>query len=204
MPHRLLPLGADDAERGLHGVLVDDDGFHGTVGGAHAAGDIAALKGRTCGAGAGHHEIAVAEDQLAVGAEVDEERELVLVPDEARECARGDIAADIRADVRRQQDLRVRVGRASRDPWPSCRATGRTSGYTAPCARGWHLRRAADGSLSCWTRCRRGRCGTRGSRQTCTSRPSSGRSVSFRIASCRRFVPPAFCCSTMRLMTSAP
>lgn len=33
---------------------------------------------------------------------------------------------------------------------------------------------------------------------------TSGRSVSLRIASCRRLTPPGFDCSTMRLMTSAP
>ena len=105
----LLSVRADDAERGLHGIAVDLDGFDRAVGRAHAAGDVAALKGGTGRAGAGHHKVAVAEDQLAVGAEVDEERELILVPDEARERARGDIAADIRADVRGKQDLGVGV-----------------------------------------------------------------------------------------------
>ena len=33
---------------------------------------------------------------------------------------------------------------------------------------------------------------------------TSGSSVSFKIASCSRFVPPGLPCSTMRLMTSAP
>ena len=107
----LLALRPDDAECRLHRILVDLHGFDRTVCCTHAAGDIAALKRRACRAGAGHHEIAVAEDQLAVRAEVDEERKFVLIPDKARECTCGDIAANIRADVRRQQNFRVRVGR---------------------------------------------------------------------------------------------
>ena len=42
----LLSVRADDAERGLHGIAVDLDGFDRTVSRAHAAGDVAALKGR--------------------------------------------------------------------------------------------------------------------------------------------------------------
>ena len=60
----LLALRADDAERRLHCILVNLHGFDRTVCCTHAAGDIAALKRRACRAGAGHHEIAVAEDQL--------------------------------------------------------------------------------------------------------------------------------------------
>src|SRR5699024_11857425 len=53
--HRLLALLADDGEGGLHGGAVDGDGLDGAVGGPHAAADVAALKGGTGGAGAGHH-----------------------------------------------------------------------------------------------------------------------------------------------------
>ena len=106
---RLLPGVSDNGELRLHRIAVNFDCLDCTVGCAHAAGDIAALKCRTGGACARHHEVAVAEDQLAVGAEVDEQRKFILVPDQARERACGDIAADIRADVGRDENFGVGV-----------------------------------------------------------------------------------------------
>ena len=67
------------------------------------------LEGRACRAGARDHEIAVAENDLAVRAEVDEQGQLVAVPEHAGERTGGDIAADIRADVRRKADGGVRM-----------------------------------------------------------------------------------------------
>ena len=76
-----LPRVAYDGQGGLHGVLVDGAGLNGAVGGAHTAGDVAALKGRPGGAGAAHEKIPVAEDDLAVGAKVNEQTHFVFVPD---------------------------------------------------------------------------------------------------------------------------
>ena len=106
----LLVRLADDAERRLHRLGIDDAGLDRAVRCAHAAGDVAALEGRACRAGARDHEVAVAEDDLAVRAEVDEQGQLVAVPEHAGERTGGDIAADIGADVRRKADGGVRMG----------------------------------------------------------------------------------------------
>ena len=47
------------------------------VGGAHAVAHAAALEGRPGGAGADDQPVPVAEDHLAVGADVDEQGELL-------------------------------------------------------------------------------------------------------------------------------
>ena len=89
----LLAFVTDDRKGGLHGVLFDGAGLHSAVGGAHTAGDVAALEGRACGAGAAHKEVPVAEHQFAVGAQVDEEAHFVLVPNAAGQSAGGDTKA---------------------------------------------------------------------------------------------------------------
>ena len=109
--HGLLPGVPHDGEGGLHGGFVDGAGLNGAVGGAHTAGDVAALKGRTGGAGAAHQKVPVAEDNFAVGAQVDEQAHLVPVPDAGGQSTGGDIAAHVRADVGRDQHLGQGVGR---------------------------------------------------------------------------------------------
>ena len=52
--HGLLTGIAYDGQGRLHGGVVNGTGFDGTVGGAHTAGDVAALKGGSGGAGAAH------------------------------------------------------------------------------------------------------------------------------------------------------
>src|SRR5699024_793957 len=88
-------LAAHHREGGLQGVLVNGAGLDGAVGGPHAAGDVAALEGGAGGAGAGHEELVVAEYQLAVGAKVNKEAQLRLVPDHGHQGAGGDVAAYI-------------------------------------------------------------------------------------------------------------
>ena len=97
--HAFLTGFTDDGQSRLHGLLVDDSRFHGAVGGTHAAADVAAFKGGTGGAGTGHEEIPVAEDKLAVGAQVDEQAHFILVPDAGSQSAGGDVAAHVGADV---------------------------------------------------------------------------------------------------------
>ena len=106
-----MPRVAYDGQGGLHGVLVDGAGLNGAVGGAHTAGDVAALKGRTGRAGAAHQEIPIAEDDFAVGAQVDEQAHLVPVPDAGGQGTGGDIAAHVGADVGRNQHLGQGIGR---------------------------------------------------------------------------------------------
>jgi len=108
--HRLLALLAHDGQRRLQRLPVDGHGLYRAVGGPHTAGNVAALKGGACGAGAGHHEVPVAEHDLAVGAQIDEQGELVLVPDAAGQRTGGDITAHIGADIGCQHHLGVRVG----------------------------------------------------------------------------------------------
>ena len=84
---------------GLHGVLVDGAGLDGPVGGPHPAGDVPALEGGPGGAGTAHEELAVAEDQLPVGAQVDEEAHLRAVPDHGHQRPGGDVPAYIAADI---------------------------------------------------------------------------------------------------------
>ena len=108
--HRLLALLAHDGQCRLQRLPVDGHGLYRAVGGPHTAGNVAALKGGACGAGAGHHEVPVAKHDLAVGAQIDEQGELVLVPDAAGQRTGGDITAHIGADVGRQHHLGVRVG----------------------------------------------------------------------------------------------
>ena len=108
--HGLLARLAYDAEGGFHGVLVQGTGLNGPVSGAHTAGDVAALEGGTGGAGAGHQEVPVAEHDLAVGAQVDEQAQLVLVPDHAGHGTGGEVAAHVGADVRGNDDRGQGVG----------------------------------------------------------------------------------------------
>ena len=64
--------------------------------------DIAALKGRAGGAGTGEHEVAVAQHDLTVGAQIDEEGEFLAPPELGGQHAGGDVAAHIATAVGRQ------------------------------------------------------------------------------------------------------
>lgn len=108
--HRSLSLVTHDGEARLHGVPVKGAGFDGTVGGTHAAGDIAALKGGAGGAGAAHQEIPVAEDDFAVGTQVDEEAHLILIPHTRGQSARRNIAAHVGADIGGNDHIGLGVG----------------------------------------------------------------------------------------------
>ena len=67
----------DGAVRRFEGVRVDPHVLDRADRGAHAAGDAAAFEGGAGRAGAGDEPLLVAEDHLAVGADVDEDGELV-------------------------------------------------------------------------------------------------------------------------------
>ena len=121
---------ADQGVAGLPGLRVDGHAVDGPVGGPHAAADVAALEGRAGGAGAAHQEFIVAEHQLAVGAQVDEQGHLLFIPQHRGERAGGDIATHVAADVRRQDQLRLGVqvdaqrGRADVVAVEECRDVG--------------------------------------------------------------------------------
>ena len=96
--HRLLARVAHNGKGGLHGGFVDGAGLNGAVGGPHAAGDVAALKGRAGRAGAGHHEVAVAENQLAVRADVEKQRQILPRVQIRLQQPTRDVAAQIIGD----------------------------------------------------------------------------------------------------------
>ena len=82
MPEPQMPRGLDVADgriRASAGGGIDRDLLDGADGGAHAAFDAAALERRAGRAGTGHEEIAVADHDLAVGADVDEEVDVLGV-----------------------------------------------------------------------------------------------------------------------------
>ena len=108
--HRFLARLTHNGQHRLQRLPVDGHGLHRAVGGPHAAGDIAALKGGTRGAGAGHHKVPVAEHDLAVGAQIDEQGKFVLIPDPAGQRTGGDIAAHIGTDVGGKHHSGVRIG----------------------------------------------------------------------------------------------
>ena len=60
-------------------------------------------------AGAAHHKVRVTEYELAVGSQINEQREFRSVPDHTHQGARGNIAAYIASDVGRDNDMRVLV-----------------------------------------------------------------------------------------------
>ncbi len=102
--------------------FVDSYRFDRAVEGWHAAGDRAAFKRRSGGAGGGEDAVAVAEDKLGVGADVHDGDEAIFVGKIDREHAGGGIGADVAADdgcavnasfgVDRKQAAAGRVGEA--------------------------------------------------------------------------------------------
>ena len=106
----LLSFVAHDGNGGFHGHFVYGAGFDGAVRGAHTAGNVAALKGGAGGTGAAHKEVPVAEDDLAVGAKVDEQAQRVAVPDAGGQRTGGDVAAHVGTDVGGDEYRREGVG----------------------------------------------------------------------------------------------
>ena len=118
-PHRptgFCPASPHNMEGGVHGVLVDYAGLNGPVRGPHAAGDVAAFESRPGGAGARHQEILVAEGDLTIGAQVNEEAELRFVPNQAGKHTGSDVAAHIGADVGSYQHRSQGIGGGASNP----------------------------------------------------------------------------------------
>ena len=70
--HAFLTGVAYDGQGRLHGIFINGHSFHCAVGSTHTAGNVAALKSRTCRASAGHQKVPVTEHDLAIGTQVDE------------------------------------------------------------------------------------------------------------------------------------
>jgi hypothetical protein len=73
-------VGADDLEARLLRVRVDLDPFDGAGGGALAGTDLRALEGGTGGGGAGEHALGVAQQDLGIGADIDDSVSSVCAP----------------------------------------------------------------------------------------------------------------------------
>ncbi len=100
----------DRPKRGFQSRVVDEDVLDRARRGAHPVPHAAALEGRAGRAGAREQPVPGAEHHLAVGADVDEQRELV-----GREHPRGDDAGgDVAADVAAHRGQHVDAGQLVR------------------------------------------------------------------------------------------
>ena len=95
---------ADHAEHDL--VAGDAHRLDRAVGGPHAAADLRRLEGRPGGCGGGEQPLGVAERDLTVRADVDEQAQPLVAGHAGGQQARDDVAADVRAECR--EDVRVR------------------------------------------------------------------------------------------------
>ena len=104
---------ADDGELEF-AVAGDLDRLDGAVGGAHAAADGGALEGGAGRSGGGEQPVAAAEDDLAVGADVDEQADARVAVHAAGQQAGGDVAAHVGAERRKDHGAGLRMGRTPR------------------------------------------------------------------------------------------
>ena len=93
----------------LHGLFINGTCLNGTISGTHTAADVSTLKSRTCGTCTAHHEIGITEYQLSVSTKVNKQRELRSVPDHTYQCTCSDISTYIASDIRRHDNMCVRV-----------------------------------------------------------------------------------------------
>ena len=102
-------LDTDDAETGLQRVLVDADALDGTRRGALAGRNLRALECRTCRRGGGKHALAVADDNLGIGADIDDKGvDLGLLRGLGKHHA-GGVGAHMAGDARQHIDPRALV-----------------------------------------------------------------------------------------------
>ena len=112
---------ADDLE--VQPVVVDRHDLDGAGGRAHAAPDRRGLEGGPRGSRGGQQSLAVAKDDLAVGADVDEQPESLVPVHPGGEDAGDDVATDVRAEGREHR--RAGTGLSAKPSrWPA--ASGRT------------------------------------------------------------------------------
>ena len=93
----------------VHAGLVDRDDLDGPGSRAHPAADRRRLEGRAGRRGRRHEPLAVAEDDLAVGPDVDEQPQPLVAVHAGGQRAGDDVAADVRAEGREAEGARPRV-----------------------------------------------------------------------------------------------
>ena len=96
-------------KRGSSVAAVDPDALDGAGCGALAAGDLGAFEGRAGRARGGQQAALVAEDDLGVRADVDDERHPVRLVGLLGEDDPGRVGADMTGDARQDVDARARV-----------------------------------------------------------------------------------------------
>ena len=114
-PHRLLDearlvrpfVGADDLEARLQGLGIDAHPLDGARCGALAAGDLGALEGRARRAGGGEQLVAVAQHDLGIGADIDDQGHLVGLMRRLRQDDAGGIGADMAGDAGQHEDAGI-------------------------------------------------------------------------------------------------
>ncbi len=99
----------DDLEARLERGGVDADALDGAGRGALAGRDLRALEGGACRRGGGHDAVAVAEDDLGIGADVDEQHHAVLPVRAFRQRRPGGIRPDMAGDAGQHVDARAGV-----------------------------------------------------------------------------------------------
>ena len=98
---------ADDADP--HATVVDGDRLDRSRCGAHAVADGRGLEGGPGWCSRGHEALAVADHDLAVGADVDEQAQSLVTVHPGRQGARDDVAADVGAEGGEDDRTRMRV-----------------------------------------------------------------------------------------------
>ena len=96
---------ADHLEAGLQGLSVDTDTFDGPDGGALTGGNLGSLEGRSGRGGRCQELFAIAEDDLGVGAHIDEELEVIGSVRSLRDDRSSGVGADVARDARQYVHL---------------------------------------------------------------------------------------------------
>jgi hypothetical protein len=104
---RSQPIRADDLEARLLRFGVDLDPFDGAGGGALAGADLRALEGRAGGRGAGEHALGVAQQDLGIGADIDDSVSSVWRAGRLGQRDGGGVGADMARDAGQQVDPRA-------------------------------------------------------------------------------------------------
>ena len=97
-------IAADHLETGLEGVPVDAHPLDRAGGGALAAGDLRALEGRPGRRRGGEQPLAIAEHDLGVGADIDDQPELVAKMRRLGQHDAGRVRADMAGDAGQRVD----------------------------------------------------------------------------------------------------
>ncbi len=102
-------LDADDPVARLQRLGIDADALDGAGRGALAGGDFGALEGRAGGRGGGDDALPVAQHDLGIGADIDQQHHLVLPVRAFGQRRAGGIGADMAGDAGQHVDARAAI-----------------------------------------------------------------------------------------------